>query len=435
MAYFKKFFLILTLASCPVMAQEASNPLHQVLELTYSNNPTIQAAREEFLAVKEGVSQARGGYLPNVSVDADVTYADTETEGSSFITSEGGNTSSTASLNVSQPLFKGGSTRANVNQAENVIAAQQFSLSAIEQQTLYDAVIAYMDVYRDKAILSLQENNKALISKELDQATVRFKVGEITRTDVSQSESRLAQAEAEFINARAAFNTARARFKQIVGNEPPTNIGYPLVQFDMPTTLDEALALAETNNRDIIQAHFTKQAAASEVESIKGELLPQLDAVGRLNKTYTPTDFIDEQRQASVGLTVSMPLYAGGVVKSRIRQAKKVERQRAEQINIAKKSVEQQVIRNWEDWDAAKAETKARLSQVNAAIIAQEGVGYEAEFGERTTLDVLDANQELLSAQVDLVTSKRNEVVAKFAVAQSLGLLVPQNLGFSTINP
>ena len=144
---------------------------------------------------------------------------------------------------------------------------------------------------------------------------------------------------------------------------------------------------------------------------------------------------MDEQRQAVLGLSASMPLYAGGVVLSRIRAAQKTKIQRAEEVNATKERVEQEVITRWKQLEAARAETKARQSQIEAAKIAQEGVHYEIEFGERTTLDALNANQELLSAQVDLVQSKQNEVVAYFALAERLGLLVPQNLGFSTINP
>ena len=463
MKYLSALLTILYFVSYPVLAQEqeeqphfhdpssllenynsadileglnnVNDMLYEVLALTYENNSTIRASRAELSSIKEQLPQAQSGYLPNVSVDADVTYTNTDTEGNSFVTSDGGNTSKAAALNLDQPIFKGGSTLANINQAQNIIAAQEFSLSAMEQKILYDAVVAYMDLYRDQAVLNLRKNNKKLVAKQLDQTMSRFKVGEITRTDVSQSEARLAEANAGVINADAAVKTSIATFKQIVGIPPLANMGYPVVKFAIPKTLGEALELAETNNREIIQARFNKQAAENQIKSIKGELLPQISAVGRVNQSYTPSDFIDEQRQASIGLSASMPLYAGGATKSRIREAKKIEMQRKEQINIAKDSVKQQVISNWENWEAARAETNARLSQVEAAAIAQEGVHYETEFGERTTLDALDANQELLSAQVELIKSKRNEIVARFAVARSLGLLVPQNLGFSTINP
>lgn len=461
MSHFKVLIPILLLVSYPVFAQEQENyidgpsvllkdysnvpiiegmgkvndVLYEVLALTYQNNSTIRAARAELLAVKEQLAQAESGYLPNISADFDVTHTDTDSTGDSFITSDGGNTSKSASLNLKQPIFKGGTTRAKVKQAQNTIAAQKFNLSETEQKMLYEAVVAYMNLYRDQAVYNLQKNNQRLVAKELDQALSRFKVGEITRTDVSQSEARLAEAKAGVIDAQAAVKTSMATFGQVVGSPPPVNMGYPVVKFKMPQTLTEAIELAETNNREIIQARFYKRAANSQVSSLKGELLPQISAIGRLDKSYDQSDFIEEQRQAAIGLSASIPLYMGGATRSRIREAKKVEMQRAEQINMAKDSVKQQVISNWEIWESARAETLARISQVDAAAIAQEGVHYEAEYGERTTLDVLNANQELLNAQVELLKTKRDEIVARFALAQTLGLLVPQNLGFSTVKP
>lgn len=460
MKYYNTLAFILLLNSYPVLAQDKGNAsvidgpttllknydsssvlkgldnvndvLYEVLSLTYLNNTTIRAARAETLSIQEQLTQAKSGYLPKVEAVADVTYTDTKAEGNSFIVSNGGNTSKSAGLNLNQPLYRGGSTQANITQSQNIIAAQEFNLSGIEQMTLYDAVVAYMDLYRDQAVLELRNNNKRLVEKELDQAKARFKVGEITRTDVSQSEARLADAKAGVINAQAAVKTSMAVFQQVVGSPPPIDMGYPVIKFDIPTILDEALSLAESNNRDILQARFIKQAANARIDSVKGELLPQINAIGRLDKSYTPSDFIDEQRQAAVGVTASIPLYTGGATQSRIREAKKIELQRAEQVNAVREQVKKEVISHWEDWEAAKAETVARVSQVEASTVAREGVHYETEFGERTTLDSLNANQELLTAQVELIKSKRNEIVARFGLARSLGLLVPQNLGFST---
>lgn len=461
MKHFNGLFIFITLISYPVFAQDkesyiddfsnllkehdngsvlkgvsqVNDALYDVLALAYENNPTIRAARAEFRAVKEQLAQAQSGYLPSISADADTTYTNTDIKGNSPVTSDGGNTSKSASLNLNQPLYRGGSTRANVKHAQNIIAAQQFNLSATEQGVLYDAVVAYMDLYRDQAVLQLRENDAKLVAQELEQAKARFHVGELTRTDVSQSEARLASTKAGVINGQAAVKTGRAIFVQIVGSPPPVDMGYPILKFEMPQNVDEAIDLAQSNNREILQAKFNKQAASNQITSAKGELLPQISAIGRLDKVYDQSDFVDEQRQAAIGLSASIPFYTGGATRSRIREAKKIELQRREQINIAAARVKQQVISNWESWEAARSETQARLAQVEANVIAQKGVHYETEFGERTTLDALNANQELLTAQVELVKSKRNEIVARFALARSLGLLVPQNLGFSTVDP
>lgn len=409
--------------------------LYEALALAYQNNPTLLAARAELVAVQEQLDQAQAGFKPTITAEADITHTNTDTEGQSFITGDGGNTSKAASLNLNQPLFRGGTTVADIRAAKNTITAQSLSLSATEQGILYDVAVAYMNVLRDKAVLELNQNNRRLVSRELEQAQNRFTVGELTQTDVSQSKARLAEADAAVINANGNYKSAIAVYRRLVGSPPPIDIGYPVQKFVLPKTLEEAINLAETNNRDVLQSKFVTAAAEDNVDSIFGELLPQISAIGKLNKSYDPSDFIEEQRQGAVGITASIPLYQAGSTRSRVREAKKQANQRYLQILEAKNQARQDIISNWEQLEAARAETRARTLQIEAARIAREGVHYETEFGERTTLDSLNANQELLDAQVNYIKAKRGEVVARFALARSLGVLVPQNLGFSTITP
>ena len=453
---FVSLFSFLILFSFPVAAQEPStlptfeapddqyifdalnernDTLYNALGQAYQNNPTVKAARAELLAVREQISQAQSGFRPTVSVDADITHTDTDVEGGFTFADDGGNTSKAAGVNLSQPLFRGGQTVAQVSQAQNIYAAQQMFVSDVEQGILYDAAVAYMNVVRDKAVMELNENNVELVAREKDQAENRFKVGELTRTDVSQSNARLAAAQAEVINAKGNLKRAKATYQQIIGAALPPRLTYPDTQLDLPSSLQEALNIADSNNRGVLQAKFIKDAAEDNVDSRFGALLPQISAIGNINKSYDPSDFIDEQRTASVGVQASIPLYQAGLNRSQVREAKKIVNQRLIQITEARERARQQTIDSWEALQAAQAEVKARASQIEAARIAREGVQYEAEFGERTTLDALDANQELLDAQVSLITAKRNEVVARFALARTLGLLVPQRLGFTAISP
>lgn len=415
--------------------KQTNDSLYGALELAYQNNPALRAARAEFLAVQEQLPQAESGFKPTIVANADITHIDTDEKGNSPVNNDGANISKTAALNLEQPVFRGGSTLANIRTAQNVIKAQQFSLSAAEQGIIYEAAEAYMNVLRDKALLGLNENNRNLAMRQLEQARNRFHVGELTRTDVSQSEARLADAEANIITAEGNLRSARAVYRQIIGSPPPKKMAFPATILVLPKTLEEVLALAESNNRDILQAKFTNAAAESDVDSVFGELLPQILARGSLSKDYDPNRFTEAQRVASAGLNASVPLYQAGATRSRVREAKKKANQRYLQIIEAQNRVKQETLSNWEELKAAEAEIKARQSQMAAAEIAREGVHYEAEFGERTTLDALDANQELLDARVNLVIARRNEVVARFALARSLGILVPQKLGFSTVNP
>lgn len=414
---------------------ERHDGLYDALGLAYQNNPTLRAARAGLLATQEQLSQAQSGFQPKVSANADVTHTDTDTEGTSFVTSDGTNTSKSASLNVEQPLFRGGSTIADVRRAKNTITAEELSLSSTEQGILYDAAVAYMDLLRDTAILELRKNNRDLVIKELERARDGFRVGELTRTDVSQSEARLADAEASVITAEGALRSSSAVYAQVVGVPSAGELAFPETALFLPETLPEALSYAQSNNRSVLQAKFVNAAAEDDVDKVFGELLPEVSALGSLSKVYDQSDFIEEQRQTSIGLSATIPLYQGGSTYSRVREAKKKANQRYLQILEAVDKAEQEAVSNWESLKASRAEIKARQTQIEAARIAREGVHYEAEFGERTTLDVLDAHQELLDAQVNLVTAQRNEVVAEFALARTLGLLVPQKLGFSTINP
>lgn len=419
----------------PLAMMVKNDTLYSALATAYQNNPSLRAARAELLAVYEQLPQAQAGFKPTISLDGDITHSNTEAEGDNFFIDEGGNTSKSASLNLSQPIFKGGKTLADTRQARNVIMAQELALSAIEQQIIFEATQAYMDVLRDQAVLQLNEENQLLVSKELEQAENRFSVGELTRTDVSQSKARLAAAQANVINARGDLKATIANYQRLSGSPLPADMGYPLEKFEIPANLEEALSLAQSNNRMVLQAQLIAAAAKDGVNSASAELLPQIFAIGRLDKSYAPSQRIDEQRQSAIGLSASIPLYQAGSTRSRIREAQKRASQRNMEILEAQEQAKADAIQNWEGFQAAISETKARQAQIEAARIAREGVHYETEFGERTTLDSLNANQELLDAQVSLIEAKRNEVVARFALAQSLGILVPQNLGFASITP
>ena len=415
--------------------EQRNDTLYDALALAYENNPQLKAARKEYLVVEEQLPQAQAGLKPRVTIDADVTHTHTETEGTSFITSDGGNLSKSASLNISQPLFNGGSTVANIKSARNTITAQSLRLSQTEQAVLYETVVAYMDLLQSKAIVDLNESNKKLAMRELERSESGFTVGELTRTDISQAEARLAEANAGVISAVSDYESAVAVYQQRVGADPFDNLAYPEKVFELPPTLEECLALADSNNRQVLIAKFVNRAAEEDVDSVSGEFLPQISAGGSLNKSYDPNDFLDEQQQLTAGINASIPLYEAGATRSRLRQAKKTANQRYLEILNAQNMTRQEVISLWNSLRAAEAEIKARQTQVEAARIAREGVHYETELGERTILDTLDSNQELLDAQVNLVIAKRNEVVGRFALARSLGLLVPQKLGFNTINP
>lgn len=421
--------LVLAPAVCG-LAFAADKPvtrLEEVLKWTYENNPTLRAARAELKAVQEEMPQALSGWKPSADASGNVTAA--EIDGSAF--GGDGTTSRELELGFTQPLYRGGRTVAAVRSAEDIIMAQRSLLKAAEQQVLFNAAAAYMDVLRDQALLELSANNETVIARELKATQDRFEVGEITRTDVSQSEARLARAKADRIRASGNLQASIAAYEEVVGALPGA-LENPEIRFPVPDTLEEAVAFAENSNPTVLAAHYFHQSAEDNVSEVFGELLPQLALFGGWLREYDPQPgIIDESTTRTIGLSATIPLYEAGAVRSRVRQAKHTANQRYLEILESRRDIRQQVISSWEDLLAARAEIKSRGAQVEASRLAQEGVRAEAEIGSRTVLDVLDAEQEYLDAQVALVTAQRNEVVAAFLLAATLGILTPEVLGLT----
>lgn len=411
----------------PATQGEPAIRLEEVLKWTYENNPTLRAARAELKAVQEEMPQALGGWKPSAAASGNVTAA--EVDGSAL--GGDGTTSEELEVAFSQPLYRGGRTVAAVAGAEDQIMAQRSLLKAAEQQVLFEAATVYMDVLRDRALLDLSANNETVIARELKAAQDRFDVGEATRTDVSQSEARLARAKADRIRAAGNLQASMARYEEIVGTRPGV-LENPSVTFPVPDALDDAVSFAENNNPVVLAATFIHESAEHNVDEIFGELLPELALSGSWNRQNDPQPgLLPDSTTKAIGLTATIPLYEAGATRSRVRQAKHTANQRYLEILESRRDIRQQVISSWEELQAARAEINSREAQVEASRIAQEGVRAEAQIGSRTVLDVLDAEQEYLDAQVALVTAQRNEVVADFLLAATLGILTPEVLGLN----
>lgn len=430
-------FVLLLLFGGGVAGATQSTPdsFTDILAYGYEHNPELRSARAELAATKENIWQARSDLQPTVTGNGNIEYSHTDTDGTSFFTSDGDNFSKSVSVDVSQPVFRGGTTWANIRQSSFEVQAQAFALSAQEQTFVRQVATVVSDVHLAQKTLRLNENNIALLSQELDKARVRFQVGEITKTDVAQAESTLAAAQADFSRAQSELARSRAEFQSLVVMPVDFDMPVPILNITIPDTLDEALDIAETNNRSIIQAKLQQSGAEQAIHSVRGELLPQVTANGKLSRIYDQSDFVEEQDQAIVGLTASIPLYRGGATHSRLRQNQKRLQQYGFDVLSARNEVASQVTQAWNNWRATKTELTARLVQIDAARIAREGVAYEAEYGERTTLDTLEATQDLLAAEVALAQATRDEIISRFTIAEYLGLLVPQNLGFQSISP
>ncbi len=410
----------------PASALETDiSPLKSALEKAYNSNPQLKSERRAFQAIVEQVPQALSGALPTVSAGYSRGRERNDFAGTgwNYLNSEA------KTLNVTQPLFRGGSTYAETKSARRQVDAGLARLTQAEQATLLQAVSAYMDVVRSNAILELSIKNRDVLIRQSQAATQRFEVGEDTRTDVAQSDSRLALAKSEVINSQGLLATAKAVYEEIIG-EMPASLNAPDSLPALPATLEALTDNALKYNPLIIEAENLKDSADYVVDANKGTLLPQIDlqanALRQEGVGFLGTAGFEQDQ---IVIAATLPLYAGGERYSRVRQAKQNFQQRRYQLTDARLQVRRQAVSAWEDYQTALAIIDSNQTAIDSAEIALEGVRQEQQYGSRTTLDVLDAEREFFNAQVQLVVAQRNKVVAAYNILAVMGNLTAKDLG------
>ena len=400
--------------------------LAEALAGAYASNPTLGAARAELRAVNEGVPQALANWRPEVSVTGSAGKQKIESQ-SSFSSTDETTTPFTATASVVQPLYRGGRTIAATARAEEEVLSQRSTLDSVEQSVLLRAATAYMNVWRDQSVIVFNENNERVIARQLEATQDRFTVGEVTRTDVAQSETRLATATAERIAAEGALSSSRAVYAEVVGAEAGVLRAPPPIA-GLPKSLEAVIEMSISRNPDILAASFAEKAARHRVREVTGELYPTVGINASLSHSEETSQRSSETDRAQILFEVTIPLYQQGAVSSRVRQAKQISNQRRIEISETRRRTEQEGISAWEGLQTARAQISSFESGVRSAEIALEGVRQENQVGARTILDILDAEQELLDAQVNLVRSQRDEVVAGFAVLAAIGQLTARDL-------
>jgi len=396
--------------------------LKESLAAAYNNNPTLQAARNQLRATDEQVPQARSNYFPTVTNN---TTAGRDWLQQQAVFGVGATLNPREeSLIVSEPVYRGGRTQAEIEKAENLVKAGREQLTVTEQNVLLAAATAYMDVYRDQAVLDLNINNEQVLRRQLEATQDQFRVGEVTRTDVSQAEARLAQATAARIQAEGTLNSSRAVYRNVTGITP-TKLDAPEELQGLPGTADESIA-ASAQNPTVLFATFNEQAAQNDVDINFGELLPTLSVNGEYDHdddTISKGSTLDNK---ALTAQLSVPLYPGSAVYSRVRAAKETVKQLRNQTNQAKQDAAQQATQAFESYTAALAQVKSFEKQIQANTIALEGVRQEATVGARTVLDILNAELELLNSQVSQVQAKHDTWVAGFQLKVAIGQLTAQ---------
>ena len=402
--------------------------LEQALVLAYQNNPALQAERAGLRAVDEEVPEALAGWRPTVEASAEIGASYNDTEGDRFASGSDSQVPLGYGVSIVAPLYQGGRVPARIDSAENRVGAGRARLQDVEQAIMLDTVTAYMDVLRYRAEIELSRSSERVVGRQLQAAKDRLEVGEVTRTDVAQAEARLAQANAERVAAEGGLMSARAMFRKVTG-EGPGDLSWPMVPEDLPAGEEEALVAAEAANPTIAAASHLAQAAQADIDAAAAAFEPQVSIVGDWRHRYNRSDMIDESLDASLVARVSVPLYEGGAASARVRQTRQIAAQRRLELDRTRRAVQEQVAQAWKALSAARAQIAAFDSQVAAAAVALAGVEEETRVGLRTTLDVLDAEQEHFKAQINLVRAKREEIVSAYRVKAAAGALTAQRLG------
>ena len=411
----------------------SAQSLRDALAAAYQYNPRLDAERARQRATDEEVSRAHSGYRPTVTGTADIGYNRVDTKPSGLANNGGETHPKGYGVNASQPIFRGFRTLNGVRVAEATVRSGRETLRNVEQAVLLEAATFYVDVVRDQAIVKLRENNVEVLARELKATRDRFSVGEVTRTDVAQAEARRAAAVSALDLARANLKTSRASFERSIGY-PPGNLSEQRPPANLlPKSQNEAVDITLRENPQVVAALYTEQAARSNVDLIWGELLPTVQLNASYNQRFDPSRTIDESETTTVTGQLSVPLYEAGDVRARVRQAKHTHVSRLQQIEQARTEAKAATIGAWSNLIAARAQIEADQIQVRATATALAGVREEERVGQRTLLDVLNAEQEALNAQVQLATTKRNLVVASYSVLSAIGRMTIPELGNTAI--
>ena len=423
-------FISATLVAALMAGAASADTLREALVSAYNTNPTLTTQRETLKATDATVAIARAAGRPQISADVGVNRTVTQS-GVLVATGKGPNLS--VGVDVSYPIFNGGSVRNSVKAAETRVAAGRATLSAVEGDVFTQAVSAYMDVIRDRAIVELNQNNVKVLETNLQATQDRFQIGDLTRTDVAQSEARLQLGRSQLAGAQGQLTASEATYRQVIGH-PPGQLAPPPPLPPLPTTADEAVRIALASNPDLVATARQAMASGYDVNVARASRLPTLSVVG--SGTYVnnlarngASGFPSTGTETTVGLSARVPLFQGGLPAARIRQAQAQQGEALETVVGTERAVVQTARAAFATYDAAQRQIQAQTVAVQANQLALEGARAEQSVGTRTVLDVLNAEQELLNSQVSLVTARRDAYVAGFQLLNAMGQAQAQTLG------
>ena len=401
--------------------------IRSAMAYAYAGNPELNSQRAATRAADEGVPLARTGLRPKVFGNADYGF-------SHNVSSSGGISRHTDlnprgfGVTISQTLFDGLKTRNNVAAAEAAIKASRETLRNIEQNVLFDAASAYMNVMRDSAIAAFRKQNLTFLREEVRAAQERFNVGESTRTDVAQAKARRAAATAQLAAARAQLSSSIGVYQQVIGRKPTRQKKAHNVDALLPRSLSRALAIAMREHPAIIATHHLVDKASFDVKSAESDLLPTLKLEGSATRRFDSQIHGDRSNSASIVAKLVVPIYQGGGVSAQVRQNKELLGQRRIIVDQTSDQVRAAVLSSFSQLQAARQTVVAGVAQLRAARLALKGIIEERNVGQRTTLDVLNTQQDVINAQITLAGARRDSVVAGYALLSAIGRLSAQRM-------
>ncbi|NKB51321.1 MAG: TolC family outer membrane protein [Rhizobiaceae bacterium] len=420
-------FLLVTSACIAAPQHANAESLRTALAAAYNHNPTLNAQRAATRAADEKIAQAKSGYRPTITGDANFGFARTTSNRT-------GNSSTNPygyGITINQNLFDGFRTINNVASAEANIKASREQLRRVEQQILQSAASAYVDVLEAGEIVSIRRQNIGFLREQLRSSQARLDVGEGTRTDVAQSQARLSTAQATLAAAQASLSSTRATYKQVIGRTPsgltwPNGPGHLYAN-----ALQTAIAVGMNEHPAIRLTQHAVDAAAFSVKSLEGAYLPTLSLRGNANRSYNSGNSGNRNSSVSATVNLSVPIYQGGAVSSQVREGRETLAQTRIQVDEARDEVRASVVSAWSSLQAANANVRAIQATVNASKLALDGVIEERNVGQRTQLEVLDSQSTVLDAKVSLVGARKMRVTAGYALVSAMGRLNSSRLGLA----
>ena len=412
------------------MSCASAETISQALVQAYGANPSLQQRRANVRAADENVGIAFSGFRPKVNAvgTAGALYLDSRVEN---VTSRATLVPRTYGFTVQQNLFDGGRTFNSVRQAESQVFGARETMREVEQNTLLGAAASYMNVLRDAAVVRLRRSNTLVLQEQLRQTRERFRAGDVTVTDVWQAEAALANARSDVDVSEANLQNSRASYRQVVGREPRNLEPAKSVENLLPRKLDDAVQLSQVEHPAIAAALHDVDAAELAVKIAEGALLPNVSLTGNVSQAHDIVVARQRLLNVSVGGAVTVPLYQGGGEYASIRRAKEQVSETRLGADVVRDQVRAALVSAWGQLEASKAQIASAQVAARAAELALDSIRTEARAGQRTTFDILTAQQTLLNARVTLVGAQRDRVVTSYSVLASLGRLNPETLALS----